>query len=105
MSQEPDNICRYLVGWSGDYGHAVTRMTQMLAVEAQIARKHRDPSRFVQLRHDLFILHSLAAPIEGDLPDRQTPCFEKLPLAARRVLVEQDQLALRRLAGRESSSA
>src|ERR1022692_2959095 len=81
------------------------RATKASLAEGRIAGEKCDLPRTAQLRQDLLVRHSRAAPIQPYLADGQAPRFEKLSLAAQRVLVEQNQPALRRPLGPAYSAA
>src|ERR1039458_4619409 len=99
VPQEPRGIRGQLLGGSCDDHQAVTGVTKAPPVEARIAGGKCDLARTARLRQDLSVGHSRAAPIYPYLADGQMPRFEKLPLAVQRVLVEQNQPALRCLPG------
>ncbi len=70
---------------------AVSPMPKFRRIESRVAGEERGPALAAQQYNDLFVLESLVAKIDGNLPRRYSRCLQQQALCLEDVLVENEQ--------------
>jgi hypothetical protein len=95
MPEKASNEPGYFVLSNAHYHQAVASMPKARQIKACIAGEEGDTTLPTQENDDLFVLQTLAANVDSNLPRRQPRGFQHQPLPIEDVLVENDQARTR----------